>query len=200
MPTDSSSQTPVRRPRMTPDREVELLNTALEVLREVGYEAMTMDAVATRGRCSKATLYRQWRSKPEMIAAALYVTRPVSVESIDTGSLRGDLMTLATQISEGSRKDTQIFAALSHACLVDQDLVRALREALIDPEVTHLTRIVERAVERGELAEWPAAAVFLPSLLLGVTTTRPILDGTYADADYMTRFIDHVLLPALTHS
>ncbi|MFF4357620.1 hypothetical protein [Streptomyces sp. NPDC001604] len=59
---------------------------------------------------------------------------------------------------------------------------------------------MERAVKRGELAAWPVAATFLPTLLLGVTTTRPILDGTYADADYMTRFIDGVLLPALTHS
>jgi AcrR family transcriptional regulator len=190
----------VRRPRMTPDREIELLAATLDVLREVGYEAMTMDAVAARGRCSKATLYRQWRNKPELIAAALRATGTVKPQEIDTGTLRGDLMLLAAQFSEGARKDTPLIAALAHACLADQDLVQALRVALVNPETTHVDRIVERAVERGELAARPAAVAFLPQMLIAASVLRPLFEDAYADADHMARFVDEALLPALLNS
>ncbi|MEK8169437.1 helix-turn-helix domain-containing protein [Streptomyces sp. M19] len=118
---------------MTPEREAELLHTALDVLREVGYASMTMDAVAARARCSKATLYRQWQGKPEMVAAALYATRPVDLSTIDTGSFHGDLMSLVARLSACAEQDTALIAGLSHAALTDKPLVRALREALVEP-------------------------------------------------------------------
>lgn len=67
-----------RRSRITPEREAELHGAVLDLLREVGYEALTMDAVAARTKSSKATLYRQWGSKPELVAKALRCTQPVS--------------------------------------------------------------------------------------------------------------------------
>ena len=51
------------RPRVEGDREQEILDAALEVLGEVGYDRLTMDAVAQRAKASKATLYRRWNSK-----------------------------------------------------------------------------------------------------------------------------------------
>ena len=47
------------RPRVEGDREREILDAALEVLAEVGYDRLTMDAVAQRAKASKATLYRR---------------------------------------------------------------------------------------------------------------------------------------------
>src|SRR5882757_242101 len=70
----------IRRPRMTPERERELLLAALEILRNRGYDALTMEAVATEARCSKATLYRLFGSKQKLVAAAMYATRPVADE------------------------------------------------------------------------------------------------------------------------
>lgn len=52
------------RTRLTPERESELYGAVLDLLREVGYDALTMDAVAARTRSSKATLYRQWGASP----------------------------------------------------------------------------------------------------------------------------------------
>lgn len=54
----------VRRSRITPEREAELYAAVLDLLREVGYEALTMDAIAARTKSSKATLYRQWGASP----------------------------------------------------------------------------------------------------------------------------------------
>ncbi|TDC22946.1 TetR/AcrR family transcriptional regulator [Streptomyces sp. 8K308] len=197
---DETPASPVRRPRMTPQRELELLTTTVEVLREVGYEALTMDAVATRAHCSKATLYRQWSGKPQMVAAALYATRPVDASAIDTGTLRGDLIEFVTTLATQTEKDTALIAGLAHVALTDAALGQTLRETLFDPEQTHVRAFIDRAVERGELPAQPAAAAFMPQLLFGALLSRPLLEGAYPDPDYLVRFIEAAILPALHHS
>ncbi|MFD5315882.1 TetR/AcrR family transcriptional regulator [Streptomyces sp. NPDC127098] len=197
---DEAPASRVRRPRMTPERELELLTTTIDVLREVGYEALTMDAVATRARCSKATLYRQWPGKPQLVAAALYATRPVDASTIDTGTLRGDLLAFVTTLAAQAEQDTALIAGLGHATLTEPALRLALRESLIEPEHEHVLSFVRRAVERGELAGTPAATAFLPQLLFAALFTRRLFEDAYADADYLVGFIDGAVLPALRNS
>lgn len=192
--------TPIRRPRMTSEREYELLTAALDVLREVGYEGLTMELVAARGRCSKATLYRQWETKPKMVATALYATRPARAEGIDTGTLRGDLIAAVETLAAHSEKDTALLSGLAHAVLTDAELAVAVRVQLIEPEVAQVNAFIDRAVARGELPGRPAAADYLPAMLLGAVTSRPAFDGRFADADYIGGLVDGALLPALMHS
>jgi AcrR family transcriptional regulator len=199
MPDDTEGG-PVRRPRMTPERELDVLNAAMDALREVGYEDLSMDLVASRARCSKATLYRLWQGKPQLVAAALYATRPLKPEEINTGTLRGDLLKMVELLAAEAEKDTALFAALGHAVLTDEDLATAVRTSLVEPGCADLIGLVDRAVERGELPSRPAAADFLPVLLLSVAITRPLFEGGIADAGYLTRCVDHALLPALLHS
>ena len=187
----------VRRPRMSPDRAMDLLNAAMDVLRDVGYQDLSMDLVAARARCSKATLYRLWSGKPQLVAAALYATRPAKVKEVNTGTLRGDLLTFVELLDRRVAKDTALFTTLSHAVLSDEELAAAVRTSLVTPWLADLSGVVDRAVERGELSARPAAADFLPELLLSVAITRPLIGGGFADADYLTGCIDHVLLPAL---
>ena len=61
----------VARPRVEGDREQEILDATLEVLGDVGYDRLTMDAVATRAKASKATLYRRWNGKVSLVIDAL---------------------------------------------------------------------------------------------------------------------------------
>ncbi|MCU1682584.1 MAG: hypothetical protein JWQ81_3323 [Amycolatopsis sp.] len=199
MPADTDGST-VRRPRMTQERRLDLLNVVLDVLGEVGYEALSMDVVASRARCSKATLYRLWPGKPQLVAAALYETRPLRVEEIDTGTLRGDLQTMVGVLGSYEDRATALFAALGHAVLVDEDLGNVVRKSMLDPWCAELIEVVDRAVKRGELPSRPAAADFLPQLLLSAVVTRQMFEGGLADSDYHTRCIDDVLLPALMHS
>ncbi|MZG19563.1 TetR family transcriptional regulator [Streptomyces sp. SID5914] len=191
---------PIRRPRMTPEREYELLSVALEVLREVGYEGLSMELVAARGRCSKATLYRQWENKPKMVATALYATRPVRAEEIDTGSLRGDLLAAAEQLALQAERDTSLLSGLAHAVLADEELAAVVRTVVIQPAVAHVDDFIERAIARGELPGRPTAAVFLPSMLLAASTSRPVFEGRVADTEYLKRLVDDALLPALLNS
>src|SRR5690349_6298758 len=84
------------RSRITPEREAELYEAVLVLLRDVGYDAITMDAVAARTHSSKATLYRQWGGKAELVAKAVRHNKPgiAGLGEIDTGSLRGDMHAL----------------------------------------------------------------------------------------------------------
>jgi AcrR family transcriptional regulator len=197
---DATGEPSTRRSRISPARETELLNAALDVLCEIGYEDLSMDLVAARGRCSKATLYRLWPTKAQLVVTALYATRPLRLEEIDTGTLRGDLLVMVGLLSAGAEKRTALFTALGHAVLTDEELARAMQTSLVEPWFADLTGFVDRAVERGELATRPAAADLLPEVLLSVAVTRPLFGRGLADTDYLTRCVDHVLLPALLPS
>jgi AcrR family transcriptional regulator len=189
-------QTP-RRSKITPERAQEFYTAVLDLLRESGYESLTMEGVAARTRCGKSTLYRQWGSKPELVVAALHSTRRILVSHIDTGSLVGDLREVARAIGAGSGRDTPLMHALSHAALQSPELLCALREALIVPELAVIDTIVRRGMERGEIATDNRAAEFVPAQLLGVVRARPLLEGKFADEEYLTRFVEKAIFPAL---
>ena len=69
--------------------DASILRAAMELLGESGIHAVTMDAVAQRAGAGKASLYRRWKSKDELLADALTLHSPIDVE-VDTGTLRGD--------------------------------------------------------------------------------------------------------------
>ncbi|GHB03663.1 TetR/AcrR family transcriptional regulator [Streptomyces thermoviolaceus] len=186
-----------RRSKITPEREREFFDAVLDQIRESGYEAVTMEGVAASTRCSKSTLYRQWRSKPQFVVAALRASRRTRFAGIDTGSLAGDLRQVARAAGEWSGKDTRLLQALGNAILQDAELKKALREALVEPEVDALREMLRRAVERGEVAPDNPALEHVPAQIFGVLRIRPLLEGEYADPDYMVRFVEACVLPAL---
>ncbi|SEG34770.1 transcriptional regulator, TetR family [Actinacidiphila yanglinensis] len=196
MPPETTTTS--RRSRLTPERERELYEAVVDLLREVGYEALTMDAVAARTRSSKATLYRQWKGKPELVATALRQCKPISPADIDTGSLAGDLHELVRLHDESEvKRDQELMRGLSHAAFQNVELFRALRELLIEPELASFAELVQRAVDRGELAVDNPARAFVPHMVFGGALTRPIIEGIDPDPEYSHRYIDAVVVPAL---
>ncbi|MER6408916.1 TetR/AcrR family transcriptional regulator [Streptomyces viridosporus] len=186
-----------RRSKITPEREREFFDAVLHQIRECGYDAVTMDGIAASTRCSKSTLYRQWRTKPRFVAAALRANRQARFAGIDTGTLAGDLREAARCAGQWSVKDTTLLQALGHAVLQDRELARALREALVEPEVAALREIIRRGVERGEIAAGTPALEYVPAQIFGVLRARPVLEGRNADPDYLLRFVEAAVLPAL---
>jgi len=200
--TSQAADTPetvlaARRSKLTPEREQEFFDAVLDQIRECGYDAVTMEGVAASTRCSKSTLYRQWKTKPRFVAAALRSSRCVRMTGIDTGSLAGDLRAAAGAAAEWSRRDTKLLQALGHAIMQDEELAQALRETLVEPEVKALQGIVRRGVERGEVLAGHPALPYIPAQLLGMLRVRVLLEGQYADEEYLTRFVEAVLLPQL---
>ncbi|GAB1326407.1 TetR/AcrR family transcriptional regulator [Streptomyces sp. NPDC093260] len=186
-----------RRSKITPEREREFFDAVLEQIRECGYDAVTMEGVAATTRCSKSTLYRQWKNKTQFVVAALRANRRARFAGIDTGSLAEDLRQAARAAGEWSGKDTRLLQALGHAITQDPELKRALRETLVEPEVAALREILRRGVERGEVRADNPALEYVPAQMFGVLRIRPVLDGEYAGPDYMVRFVEAAVLPAL---
>jgi AcrR family transcriptional regulator len=186
-----------RRSKITPEREREFFDAVLEQIRECGYDSVSMDGVAASTRCSKSTLYRQWKTKPQFVAAALRGSRRVRFAGIDTGSLAEDLRQAAGAAGAWSTSDTKLVQALGHAVTQDEDLALALREALVEPEIAALEEILRRGVERGEIAADHPALEYIPAQMFGVLRARPVLEGKYAEPDYMVRFVEAAVLPAL---
>lgn len=187
-----------RRTRITPEREAELYEAVLDLLREVGYDALTMDAVAARTRSSKATLYRQWGSKPELIARALRHNKPASLADIDTGSLRGDLNEMVARSDDCQmERDAALMRGLFHAVHDNPELHRALRDLLIEPELTGLSDLLRRAVERGEVAADNPALDYVVHMLVGGFAARDLIEDRPVDRAFLASYIDAVILPAL---
>ncbi|MEU9790252.1 TetR/AcrR family transcriptional regulator [Streptomyces sparsogenes] len=197
MAAPTAADTP-RRSRISPEREQEIFDAVLALLTEGGYEACTFEGVAARARASRSTLYRQWKTKPQLVAAALRrCDRRMALDGIDTGSLVGDLREAARVVGRVCDSDTTLLYALGHAALSDPSLLEALHDALFSKEVSVLAAMVRRGIERGEIPADSAAAEFVPAQLIGVMRVRPLLDGKSADCDYLLRFLDAAVFPAL---
>ncbi|MEU6124691.1 TetR/AcrR family transcriptional regulator [Streptomyces sp. NPDC047123] len=187
-----------RRSRITPEREAELYEAVLDLLREVGYEALTMDAVASRTRSSKATLYRQWGSKPELIAKALRHNKPASLADIDTGSLRGDLYEMVARSDDCQmERDAALMRGLFHAIHDNPELHQALRNLLVEPELTGLNDLLRRAVDRGEVAADNPALEYVVHMMVGGFVARDLIEDRPVDQRFLASYVDAVILPAL---
>ncbi|MFD7389642.1 TetR/AcrR family transcriptional regulator C-terminal ligand-binding domain-containing protein [Streptomyces sp. NPDC059852] len=186
-----------RRSKLTREREQEFFDAVLDQIRACGYDSVTMEGVAASTRCSKATLYRQWRTKPQFVAAALRASRRTRFDGIDTGALADDLREAARAAGAWSAKDTRLLQALGHAVTQDPELRTALREALIDPEIDALKQILRRGVERGEVPADHPALDYIPAQIFGVLRARPVLEGKDADPEYIVRFVEAAVLPTL---
>ncbi|GGO70524.1 TetR/AcrR family transcriptional regulator [Nocardioides deserti] len=188
------------RPRVDGDREREILAATLEVLGDVGYDRLTMDAVATRARASKATLYRRWTSKARLVVDALHSTKTPS-EVPDTGSLRGDLEQLFCGASPGDGlmdpAQVALLGSVVTAIARDADFATAWREEVVSAKraVSHL--VWERARERGEVAP-DADLDLLETALPGIVLHRVFVLGDEPSPELVARVIDQIVLPAAT--
>ncbi|MGW7236934.1 TetR/AcrR family transcriptional regulator [Streptomyces sp. NPDC054804] len=189
-----------RRSRITPERETELYEAVLDLLREVGYDALTMDAVAARTKSSKATLYRQWGGKAELVAKAVRHNKPggAGLGKIDTGSLRGDLHALTLRSDDCEmEQNSALMRGLAMAVHGNPDLLEAFKEHLIGPEMADFNQVLRRAIDRGEVRTDNPAIDFLMHMMIGGFAARSLIDEQPPDQAFILSYIDAVVLPAL---
>lgn len=178
-------------------REAELLAVTLRLLQEHGYDRLTVDAVAAEARASKATVYRRWPSKAELVLAAFSEgIRQVAVPP-ETGTLRGDLLKLGDVI----RQQTQQHASTIRAVLVEVSRNPALNDVMqgrfIQQRKALIRHIMRQAIDRGEIAA-EAVDDELWDLLPGYLIFRSIIQGQPASRRTVQLLVDDVVLPSLT--
>ena len=186
-----------RRTRLTPAREAELFGEIVDLLVEEGYDNLTMDTIATRTHTSKATLYRQWQGKPQLIAAAMRHVKGLDFGDIDTGSICGDLREMARRIGSTGHRQTGVFWSLADSIRRNPELKAALHEAMFEPAERQLQEILQRASARGEISSTTPSFDFVHCSMVGAVLSHSVTSEGEVDADYMIRFVDAVVLPSL---
>ena len=185
------------RPRVEGDREQEILDAALTVLAETGYDRLTMDAVAAQAKASKATLYRRWSSKPQLVVEAV-CSHKAHPPLPDTGTLRGDLMAAHCGMGGlGDPRATAVQAAVVTAMARDEEFAATYRREFLAPKQAASRILFERARARGEISDEVDLDLLVPALP-GIVLHRVFLLGDAATPELVTRVIDQIILPACT--
>ncbi len=181
-------------------RDAVILDAALEVVAEVGYAGMTMDMVAVRAKAGKATVYRRWSSKEELVLDAVARMKRSQVDLgrlPDTGTLRGDLVALIKpqSIAEGQHR-LKVMAGLTSMLSHDPGLAEAVNTVVNEPWVDAYRVFFQRAIGRGEIGI-PTELEMLLQVVPSMAAFRVLIQRKPVDRDFLVSLIDGVLLPAL---
>lgn len=190
-----------RQRRRGEELEAALLDAAWQELTEAGFARLTMESVAARAKTGVAVLYRRWANKDDLVFAAIRhygATHPVDIP--DTGSLRGDMIELLSQVS-GMRLSftTIVFAAFS-GLLASTGLTPAeVRERILSDRPFWSAEILARAHERGEidLDRVPPVVLTMPFDLIRhdmLMTYQPI------PPERILAIVDDLFMPLVTIS
>ena len=180
-------------------RDAEILQAARDELTERGYERMTMAAVAARAGAGKATVYRRWASKAELVIDAVACTADtaLTIDRVpDTGSLAGDLDALRAL----KHHDEGVWLAL--AGLVAElphapELASVVHERMVRPGVALVRELLERAALRGELT--PGMNLdLLATLPPAMIAYRLLVSGEPLDSDFLVRLSHEIFVPLAT--
>ncbi|HEY9390711.1 MAG TPA: TetR-like C-terminal domain-containing protein [Mycobacteriales bacterium] len=187
-----------RRGRPRDDTRDEAIRAAvLELLAEAGYTALTLDAVAGRARAGKATIYRRWPGKAELVVSAVAGMGAGCPPAPDTGTVRGDLLVFLSAVLHAPRGPlgavaTSVIGEMAHS----PQLAAAFRAGPWRRLDETLDQILRRSAERGEVpADAPRDLV--RELAGAALATRLVVTGARADDDFVRELVDGALLPLL---
>ncbi|TXI52546.1 TetR/AcrR family transcriptional regulator [Mycolicibacter arupensis] len=185
--------------RLDRSRDPVILDAALAVVSENGYDAASMNDIAARAGVGKAAIYRRWSSKAALITDALIYWRPdlLAREVPDTGSLAGDLDALIEQIGRADQdpvpNDLVLRVALEAAH--EPGLAAAVDDLVLVKGKGLVAKILAQAAARGEIdaqRDWSMIADVV--LAMGLLQ---VVRGQTLDAAFVRNVIDALVLPAL---
>ncbi|WP_063735894.1 TetR/AcrR family transcriptional regulator [Streptomyces sp. RTd22] len=186
--SESASHTPgtVRPGGRTARTRAAVRDAVLTGLAEHGYPGLTVEYVAEHSGVHKTTVYRRWGSVEGLVADALQLAGEDSWTPPDTGSLEGDLRTLAREVTETFGDAPAAAAPTAFVAAAFQS--RRAAEALHDFYAERFARcesVVTRAVERGEAPVGTDAAAVVRAvsapLFFRVLITREPIGTPLAD-------------------
>jgi len=173
--TDAADTRRPGRPR-SPEAHAAILRAAVELVAAEGLHGLSMEAIAARAGVGKATIYRRWRTKEDLVAEALRSVAQTP-EVPDTGSVRGDLAAAARAgVGRLSTDAFRVLPRLLGEAVDDPRLHAAVDEALLRPRREGFGVILRRGVERGELRD-DVDVDLVTDILLGAIVTKLVTSG-----------------------
>lgn len=144
-------KSPPGRPRSVKSHQA-MLKATLELLAEVGYQSMSIEAIASRAGVGKTTIYRRYNSKEELVADAIESLRE-EVLIPDTGSLWGDIDLLIENAAKItlSPLGRQTVALIISTASSSQTFAEVYATKYLKPRRQAFSIVLERAKIRNEI-------------------------------------------------
>src|SRR5687768_9838316 len=187
------------RPR-DPSRDEAIRAALLRLLGEVGYGGLTMDAVAQAAGVGKATIYRRWRTKQDLIVDSISDLGSVLTVPPDTGSLHVDLRHAMHLIVDITRSPVgAMLRSLLSAMHHHPELRAAYRAGPLTVWRNAYAQLWARAEARGEVTPGLASSP-MAETTSALIVQRWLLTDEPVDAEYADRVLDSVVMPLLRHA
>lgn len=180
-------------------RNAKILDSALAVLAETGYEGMTIDMVAAHSGSARATVYRRWATKADLVVDAvrhMSASDTAQLALPDTGTLRGDLIAGILPLSvEDQELRIKVLAGLTTLAKTEPRLAGIGGGAGIEPWVDAARLLLQRSIDRGE---YPGADVdTLARVMPMMSICRAAVQQKAITPEFSLALIDSVILPAM---
>jgi AcrR family transcriptional regulator len=173
--TDVAASAVRGRPRSS-EADLAIQRATMDLLLEEGYEGLTMAGVAQRAGVSTATLYRRYQSKEDLVVGAIAGMKD-DVVPAETGRLADDIRAMACEgCASFEREGGRLIKSLIGEVQRNPDLAAALRERILDEQRAKARRMIEAAVERGEIPPPPDPDVVL-DMIAGPLVFRALVTG-----------------------
>lgn len=179
-----------------------ILVATIEVLADIGYIGLTMDAVAHQAGTGKATLYRRWDSKSQLVLDAirhLQTHFPVIASQLPSeGTLRDNLLALFSAESEQQMtRKLRIMTGIATVMAYDPEFADVGHDVLIRPWAEAVKALLRHSHERGDINLRSLDLDRLASLLPSLSVHRALLERKPADHEFLAGIIDGLILPAV---
>ncbi|KKB99966.1 TetR family transcriptional regulator [Mycolicibacter arupensis] len=178
------------------EREAELLAITLELLQQHGYDRFSVEAVATTAKASKATVYRRWPTKADLVLAAIVEGIRSAATPPNTGSLRGDLLSIGRATCEQALEHMRTMRAVLNEMSHSPALREAMQQKFVLQHTLVIDAVLAAAVERGEI-EASAINHEIYDLLPGYLVFRALVADRPPTEETVRVVVDDVLLPSL---
>lgn len=194
--TDAPRTSRGGRPR-DPSRDGVIRAAILSLLAEVGYGALTMDAVAAEAGVGKATIYRRWRTKEDLVVDTIAAIHATQLEVPDTGALESDLRQMLHVVVAGINGPSgaatrSLLSTIPH----HPALATAFREGPRMMWREAFEQIFSRAEERGEVRPGLAQSLVLEAMTAPLVQ-RWLIRAEPVDDAYADEVLEQVALPLL---
>jgi AcrR family transcriptional regulator len=177
-------------------RETAINEASISVIQEVGYERCTIEAIALKAGVSKATIYRRWKNKQEVIAHAMSHHAFSQTPCIDTGNLRDDLVELLlAKVKVLKGPDGSVISSVMTAAKMDPELAKAIPYSVRPGESEVHEVIIERAIARGEISS-RANLELLAEITPAILTYRIFMSQQPVNRKFIEALVDDVLIPS----